>query len=118
MKSSFQNLIVWKKAFDFTLEIYRITSTFPTDERFGLIDQLRRSANSIPANIAEGKGRNGDKEFTKFLYIARGSLEESKSHILLAYSLNYLKEDKFKEISNTTDEIGYLLEKLIKSIKQ
>jgi four helix bundle protein len=73
---SFRDLEVWKKSHQLVLEIYRMTSTFPKDERFGIISQLRRAAYSIPANMAEGFGRRSTKELLQFLAISNGSIEE------------------------------------------
>ena len=80
----FKELKVWCKAHELTLVVYRLTRSFPKDELFGLTGQLRRSAASIGANIAEGCGRRSDGEFTRFLQIARGSVSELECHLLLA----------------------------------
>lgn len=86
---NFRDLEVWKHAHSLTLEAYRQTKTFPSDERFGLTSQIRRRAASIPANIAEGCGRRGDAEFHRFLQIAMGSASELEYHLLLAKDLEY-----------------------------
>ena len=85
----FQDLIVWQKAHAFVLEAYRWTERFPHQEKFGLSSQLRRSAVSIPANIAEGFKKRGIKDKLRFLNIAQGSLEESRYYLLLANDLGY-----------------------------
>lgn len=115
MKNSFESIQVWKKAFDFALSMYKLTSKFPVDEKYALTSQLRRAASSIPANIAEGKGRNGDKELVRYLYIARGSLEECKCYSMLSFELNYICDQDYKQISYQTEEIGLMLNALIKS---
>ena len=74
--------------------IYQLTSTFPDEEKFSLVSQIRRSAISIPSNIAEGKGRNSDKEFKQFLFIARGSLFELRTQLEIARRLNYITSNK------------------------
>lgn len=84
----FKKLIVWKKAHEMTLNIYRTTKSFPKDEVYGLTSQLRRAASSIPANIAEGCGRNSDAELARFLQIAAGSASEVEYHLLLARIFN------------------------------
>ena len=103
-------------AYEFSINIYRVTSKFPADERYNLTGQLRRSAISIAANIAEGKGRNSDKELNRFLYIARGSLEESKSHLLIAKGLGYVEDSDYKILVKEVHDLGFALNKMIKSV--
>ena len=79
-----KDLKIWNKAMDLTVEVYKATSTFPTDERFGLTSQSRRAAVSIPSNIAEGAGRNSMKEFNNFLVIANGSSYELQTQLVIA----------------------------------
>lgn len=83
----FRDLLVWQKSHHFTLEVYKTTASFPADERFGLVSQLRRSAASAPANIAEGCGRGGNMEFHRFLQMAMGSASEAEYHLLLPHDL-------------------------------
>ncbi len=116
MKSNFCNLEVWKESFKFALDIYKITARFPLEEKYALTSQLKRSASSVPANIAEGKGRESDKEFNRFLYIARGSLEESKSHLLLARELGYISKADILNLEKDTEKIGAMLNNLIKRV--
>ncbi|MCX5727133.1 MAG: four helix bundle protein [Candidatus Saganbacteria bacterium] len=106
---SFRDLIVWQKAHKLVLEVYGITKTFPSEERFGLISQVRRSTSSVATNIVEGFKRRSDKEYAYFLNMAEGSLEETKYHLILSYDLGYLKEDKFKNLEVLSDEVGRLL---------
>lgn len=113
MKTSFSGLEVWKEAFEFTIEIYRITGKFPKEEKYALTSQLKRAASSVPANIAEGRGRGGNKEFCRFLYIARGSLEECKSHLLLAKELDYITESDIMSIEDKAERLGTMLNNLI-----
>jgi len=89
----FTTLKVWKKAHNLVLDVYRQTRQFPNDERFGLPAQLRRSAASIPANIAEGCGRHTEREFAHFLNIASASASETEYHLLLARDLGYLDSE-------------------------
>lgn len=89
---SYKDLEVWKVSMDFVIDIYRITSTFPTSEKFGLTNQIRRSAVSIPSNIAEGAGRRNTREFIQFLYISNGSLSELETQLEIAFRLNYIKD--------------------------
>lgn len=83
-----------------------------------MISQLKRSASSIPANIAEGKGRSGDQEFRRFLYIARGSLEENKSHLLLAKELGYISDEDFSKIKRKAEEVGLALNGMLRAINK
>ena len=91
----FTDLKVWQSAHNLTLEIYQITKQFHRDELFRLVNQLCRAVSSIPANIAEGFGRNTTKEFIQFLYIARGSTKETLYHLILAKDLKYINDKQF-----------------------
>ena len=102
----FQDLIVWQKAHQLVLEIYKTTLLFPKDEQFGLTSQLRRSSISIPVNIAEGFRRNGKLDKARFLNIAEGSLEETKYFLILAKDLKYTKTDDILKLS---EEVSKLL---------
>jgi four helix bundle protein len=86
----FRNLRIWQEAFDLAVEIYGLTSTFPRSELFGLTSQIRRSATSVTANIAEGTGRGSPRDYERFLHIARGSARETVSHLLLARALAFI----------------------------
>ena len=110
----FQELRVWQVSMELVEDIYKVTSTFPDIEKFGLISQINRCAVSIPSNIAEGKGRNGDREFKQFLYIARGSLFELRTQLELARRLNYLKSDE--NLRNKIFEVQKMLNVLIKKL--
>lgn len=100
------------------LEIYSITRNFPKDELFGLTSQIRRAAVSVPSNIIEGKARGSNKEFKRFLLVARGSLEETKYQLLLSKDLSYINDDKYKEVLILAEEVGRLLNGLIVSIEK
>lgn len=93
-----KDLDVWKKSMDLVEIVYRLTSQFPSDEKFGLTNQIRRAVVSIPANISEGAGRKSDKELIQFLHIALGSLAELDTHYLIAVRLNYCNINKEIEI--------------------
>src|SRR6056297_1286945 len=107
-------LIVWQRSHELVLKIYEVTKDFPKDEQFGLTSQIRRAAVSIPSNIVEGKARNSNKDFKRFLLISRGSLEEVKYQVLLAKDLKYIDENIYREIYKNMDEVGKLLGGLIK----
>lgn len=109
-------LIVWQKSHELVLKIYEITKSFPKDEQFGLTSQVRRAAVSIPSNIVEGKARGSNKEYSRYLLIARGSLEEVKYQILLAKELKYIDEKMYKEIAALADEVGKMLNGLINKL--
>jgi four helix bundle protein len=104
---SFEQLIVWQKAHQFVLEIYRLTENFPRKEVYGLTSQLRRSAISIPANIAEGFKKRGRADKVRFLNIAQGSLEECRHYLILAKDLNY---GDISKLQPQLEEVSKLLE--------
>lgn len=114
---NYKELVVWRKAHDMTLDVYRITSTFPREELYGLTSQLRRSAASIGANIAEGSGRRANKEICRFLQIARGSASEAEYHLLLARDLELLDEQSFQRLSTEADSVQRMLTALIQSLQ-
>jgi len=113
----FRSLEVWQRAHNVTLAAYRVTRAFPTDERFGLTSQIRRSAASIGANIAEGCGRRGDAEFHRFLQMAMGSASELEYHFLLARDLGYLTEDEYSTLDQSVVEIKRMLAALIRKVE-
>lgn len=114
---SYQDLLVWQRAVDYVVFCYEITANFPK-EVYGLTSQLRRSAVSIPSNIAEGHGRNTRGEYIQFLGIARGSLKESETQISLASRLKYISNETSQNVLLKSKEVGILLGKLINSLKE
>jgi len=108
------DLDVWKKSIQFVKNIYKITSKFPDTEKYGLTNQMRRCAVSIPSNIAEGAGRNSKKEFKQFLYISLGSISELETQLIISTELSYVKD---KSLLEELNEIRKMLFGLIKSIK-
>jgi four helix bundle protein len=108
-----KDLIVWQKAMDFVEEIYRITKEFPQSELYGLTSQIRRSAISVPSNIAEGAARNHNREFIQFLYISLGSVSELETQLILAQRLKFVPTVPLEDLS----EIKKLLLGLIKAKK-
>ena len=115
--NDFKNLKVWAKSHQLTLQVYRSTQTFPREELFGLVSQIRRSAASIPANIAEGVGRKSDAELARFLHISRGSASELEYHLLLAKDLQFLSPKTFEELSRITEEVQRMLTSLIQQVQ-
>ncbi len=116
MASDHEKLDVWKKSMRLVTEIYQISQKFPKEEIYGLTSQMRRSAISIPSNIAEGKGRHTNPEFCQFLIHARGSLLELETQLQIACNLGYLESQKSDDLKVKTVEIGKMLNGLIKSI--
>ena len=104
-----ENLEVWKKAIDFVVLIYGSTENFPSEEKFGLVSQLRRASVSIPANIAEGAARNYTKETLHFISIAQGSASEVSTEILIGFKLGFLSEANYCELRDKCIEIGKMM---------
>jgi four helix bundle protein len=110
-----QNLQIWEKSMNLVEEIYEITKKFPNEERFGLISQMRRCAVSIPSNISEGYGRKSPKEFLQFLCIARGSLCELETQIIIAKRLKFLQEEE--KLLSLISEIHKMLHSFSEKLK-
>ena len=117
-EKGFKKLIVWRKAYDFVVSIYKYSRKFPSSELYGLTSQIRRAAVSIAANIAEGSERQHRKEFIQFLSIARGSLAEVDTYLMLGKDLGYLDESAFLDLEEQRKEVGRLLRGLYKSLTQ
>jgi four helix bundle protein len=114
---SYRDLVAWQKAVDLVARVYEITKTFPTDERFGLTQQLRRAAVSVPSNIAEGKGRGTAAEFSRFLSIATGSLTEVDTQLVIAERLGFITNDTLDEVAGKIAEVGRIMTGLRKSLE-
>ncbi|MFH1678539.1 MAG: four helix bundle protein [Candidatus Omnitrophota bacterium] len=114
---TFKDLKVWQKSHDLTLEVYRITKLYPSEEKFGLVPQIRRSVSSIPTNLAEGFKRRSEKEFAHFVNIAEGSLEETKYTLFLSCELGYLDKNRLDKLNEICDEVGRMLSGLYKKLK-
>jgi four helix bundle protein len=114
----FKSLIAWQKAYALTLDIYKVSGNFPKEEIYAMTSQIRRAAVSIPSNIAEGYERNHRKEYLHFLSVAKGSLGEIETQLLLAKDLNYIKESLHAEIDAKRSEVGRLLTGLLKSLSK
>jgi len=117
MGRSYRDLIAWQKSMKFVTDIYVATQRFPSAELYGLTSQLRRAAVSVPSNIAEGQARFSQREFHHFLSLARGSLTEIETQLLIARNLKYLQPDKAGALLADADELGRVLNGLIASIK-
>ena len=116
MLRSYRELRVWQKSFALCKEVYRLSRMFPADERFGLVAQVRRAAVSIPSNIAEGHSRDTTRDYLRYLWVAKGSLAEVETQLLLAKELKFTKEQEIDELLNTANEVGRMLSGLIKSL--
>ena len=113
----FKDLNVWQRTFQLTKDIYKLAGELPREEQYGLKSQLLRAAISVPANIAEGQARKGNKEFIQFLYIAKGSLAEVETLLMLGSDLNYFSKEKTLELISEITICNKMLSKLITVIK-
>jgi four helix bundle protein len=113
---NFKELKVWQKAHQFVLGVYQQTRDFPSEERFGLTAHLRKSATSVPSNIAEGCGREGERELARFLSIAAGSASESEYQLLLALDLGYLQPDAHRQLDEQVNEVKRMLNSFIRTL--
>lgn len=113
---NYKELKVWQKSIDLTIELYKVLSGFPADERFGLISQIKRASVSIPSNIAEGAGRSSGKESKHFLSISLGSSFEIETQIIVANKLGLLDNDKMEIITSKISEIQKMIYTLERSI--
>lgn len=115
---SFEKILAWQSARNLTKDIYILSTRDKFNNDFGLQDQIRRSAVSVMANIAEGYERRGDKEFVRFLNISKGSLAEVKSHLYVAFDVGYIDEKVLQSLKDKIDEVAKLISGLIKYLKQ
>jgi len=116
MGGSWKDLKVWQESHSLVLKLYKLIASFSSGEKYTLSDQIKRAAYSIPSNIAEGHSRNSKKEFQRYLYISRGSLEELRYFLLLARDLSYIKNEVYEEYENKLTQISKMLNGLIKSL--
>ncbi|MCK9615221.1 MAG: four helix bundle protein [Candidatus Omnitrophica bacterium] len=116
--ANFRDLKVWQEAHRLTIELYEISKNFPPVERYRLTEQICRAASSIAANIAEGTGRYSHKDFIKFLYIARGSLEETRSFLILAFDLGYLEKQRYAILDEKCTSISKMINGLIGALSK
>lgn len=112
----FRKLIVWQKAHELVLQVYKFTEKFPKYELFGLTSQIRRDMVSVPANIAEGYAAGGKGQFGRYLNIAQGSLAEVEYYLILALDLNYITQPQSEQAESLRAETGFLLHRLIESL--
>ena len=117
MGVTYRDLLVWQRAMDLAEAVYSATQKFPKEEMYGLTSQMRRCSVSVPANIAEGHGRNQPKSFAYFLRVAIGSLKELETHILLAQRFRMIDDTSVNNLLNETEEIAKMLHSLIRRQK-
>jgi four helix bundle protein len=113
-----ERLNVWRRAIELVVRIYKTTESFPKEERFGLISQLRRAAVSIPANIAEGAGRQSSKEFSYFLSNAQGSVSELATELVIAQRLGYISQSDFEADNDEITSVGLMIHGLARNVRQ
>lgn len=118
MVQNFKELSVWQKAMSVVTAVYRLTNGFPKEELYGLTSQIRRSAVSIPSNIAEGRGKKGSTEFGRYLSIAYGSSAELETQLLIAKDLGYAAEPEIQAILNELYEVNRMLSVLMNSLEK
>lgn len=117
MVTHYKELLVWHKAMDLAGLVYGASRTMPKEERYGLISQVRRAAVSIPSNLAEGHARSGTKEFLQFIAIAKGSLAEVETQMMLAERFDYINNESLDDVLSLSDEVNRMLTGLQKSLK-
>ena len=115
--NSYKDLVVWQKAIDLTIDIYSLTKSFPKEEMYGLVSQIRRSAVSIPSNIAEGQARKYHQQFSHFLSIAQGSLAELETQVIIAMKLGYIAGEQ-KDLFDAMHSIGKMITRLKQNLTQ
>lgn len=115
--SQYQNLRIWQKSVDLTVEIYELTKNFPNNERYGIVSQMQRASVSVPSNIAEGAIRQHKKEFINFLYIGLGSLSELNTQVIITQKIGYINDFQCEKLKEEIDEIGKQISGLINKLK-
>lgn len=113
----FKKIVVWQKAHALTLRVYQITASFPKDELYGLTSQMRRASASMPANLAEGCGRDTQAELARFVHIASGSASDLEYHLLLVRDLGFIDEPTYSELDSSVNEIKKMLVGFVKAVR-
>ncbi len=114
--TEYKNLIVWQKSISFVTAIYELSSTLPSSEKYGLVDQLRRASVSTSSNIAEGSRRSTDKDFKSFLHVSLGSLAEVETQLIICKNLRLIKEEELLSLQKQSDELSKMLMSFIKKL--
>ena len=115
--NSYRDLIVWQKSLKLVTDLYKSTKSFPKNETYGLTAHIRKTAVSVPSNIAEGYGRGSKSDYVRFLKIARGSLYELQTQLEISLNLEYLSKDVFEVLANQVNEIERMLNSLVKKVQ-
>lgn len=113
---SYRDLVVYKEAYGFVIGIYSVTRDFPQEEKYGIVSQIRRAATSVVANIVEGQSRGSNKDFSRFLRIARASLSECELFLELSKDLGYISVDMYDDLVSKKARIGYLISRLMNKL--
>lgn len=116
--ADYKNLKVWQNAISLTMRIYDVADKFPNYELYGLANQMERAAVSIPSNIAEGCGRQSDKEFYYFLHIAKGSMYELQTQLYIASGRGYMSDEDMEEINHMIDDLGKMISGLLRRVEE
>lgn len=114
---SYRDLIIWQKSVDLVTKVYAVTAKFPSSEVYGLTNQLRRCAVSVPSNIAEGYGRNSTADYKRFLQIAVGSLYELQTQVEISLNLAYVSKEQYDELINLSTEVDKMMYSIIQKLK-
>ncbi|MFN2261370.1 MAG: four helix bundle protein [Psychroflexus sp.] len=115
---NYKELKIWQKSIDLVENVFHLISDFPNSEKYGLIDQIKRSAISVPSNIAEGAGRNSNKDFSRFLSISKGSLNELNTQLVISNRLNFVDNDKLNQVEESINEIQKMIYKFNQSLEK
>lgn len=116
--SGYQDMRVWQASHSLTLEIYKLTDGFPSEEKYGLVSQMRRAAYSVPSNIAEGKALRSQADFKRYLIIAMGSANELSYFLLLSKDLGFISGEKYEILVDRCNHVAAMLNKLISAVKK
>ena len=117
-RNSHKDLILWQKALDLAVAVHEVSAAFPKSEIFGLVSQIRRAAVSVPSNIAEGSARRTTREFMAFLHIARGSMAEVETQLLLAQRIGYVSDEHLLALQLKLDEVGRIMNAVIRGLRR
>ncbi|WP_127844166.1 four helix bundle protein [Psychroflexus aestuariivivens] len=115
---NYKELKIWQKSIDLVENVFQLIADFPNSEKYGLVDQIKRSAISVPSNIAEGAGRNSNKDFGRFLSISKGSLNELNTQLIISNRLNFISNDKLNKLEKDINEIHKMIYKFNQGLEK